>query len=79
MSSTVLKFLSLAIICAVMIDGGVCHEDRKGPTTSEYSRRSLISEHHLSSCPNLPDIDVHMWQSWIEFKIIPLRISFDSL
>ena len=62
-TSTVLKFLSLAIICAVMIDGGVCHEEGKGPTTSEYSRRSLISEHHLSSCLNLPNIDVHMWQN----------------
>ena len=52
MSSTVLKFLSLAVIGIMIIDGGVCHEEGKRPTTSEYSRRSLISEHHLSSCLN---------------------------
>ena len=39
-----LKFLSLAIICIVMIDGGLCHEEGKRqldgsgtePTISEY-------------------------------------------
>ena len=79
MGSAVLKFLSLAIIFIMIIDGVLCHEEGKSPTTGEYSRKSLISEHHLSSCLNLPDNDVHMWQSLIEFKIIPLRISFDSL
>ena len=59
MSSAVLKFLSLAIIFIVVIDGGLCHEEGKKPTTSEYSRKSLISESQIISSPNLLDSDIH--------------------
>ena len=47
-SAVMLKFLSLAIIFIMIIDGGVCHEEGKGPTTSEYSMKSVTSEHQLS-------------------------------
>jgi len=58
MGSTVLKFLSLTSIFVVIIDGALCHEEGKNPTTSEYSRKSLISESQIFSSPNLPDSDV---------------------
>ena len=57
MSSAVLKFLLLAIICLMIIDGGLCHEEGKTPST--YSRKSLISESQIFSLPNLPDSDIH--------------------
>ena len=41
MSSAVLKFLSLVIICIVIIDGVLCHEEGKTPTTSECSHLPL--------------------------------------
>ena len=42
-----LKFLSLVIICIVIIDEALCHEEGKTPTTSEYSNKSLTSEFQL--------------------------------
>ena len=41
MGLAVLKFLSLVIICIVIIDGVLCHEEGKNPTTSECSHLPL--------------------------------------
>ena len=41
MGFAVLKFLSLVTMCIVIIDGVLCHEEGKNPTTSECSHLPL--------------------------------------
>ena len=56
MGLAVLKFLSLVIICIVTIDGVLCHEEGKTPTTSEYSHLPLNISYTSLQLFELPKI-----------------------